>query len=46
MTAEVVKFGRKYQAYCPEHSDGINTGNKSLAQTWADQHNEKEHGEG
>lgn len=50
MTARVVPAslmakggGYRYQAWCAEHHDGVNTKTKNQAQAWVDEHNEKEH---
>lgn len=33
----------RWQAYCEECQDGINTKSAVYARTWATKHNEKEH---
>ena len=44
MSALVEKLSqRKWQAYCPVCSDGINTTRQVDAHIWASQHNQAEH---
>lgn len=35
--------GFRYQAWCPEHSDGLNTKTRRQAEKWRDEHNAEEH---
>lgn len=37
--------GLRYQGWCFEHQDGVNTKTRKQAQKWCDEHNTKEHGE-
>jgi len=44
MSARVERVSqRKYQAYCPECSDGINTARQVDAHMWASAHNREKH---
>jgi hypothetical protein len=44
MTAHLVHVGkRKFQGWCEEHKDGLNTTSRRAAENWIDQHNDDEH---
>lgn len=46
MSAYLYGLGnRKFQAWCHECQDGINSHRRVTAEQWADNHNDSKHGE-